>query len=135
VALGGYNNNIGIYGYTSQAIRTDSGGMIVCEFSVFQNCIGASSYVDFWSNPDGSGTQYGSSSISLTSVGATTYTYSWASNPVLPPNTTVYAVIHNVTVAYISTDYYLPGEGYDCYFNGSLQSGHDLIFGLNTMQP
>jgi hypothetical protein len=120
----------------SQKIKGSAGGATICGANFARGGNG-SYYCEVWSGINRTGTQYGGPSATVTGSGYVFYSFTWTTNPVVPPNTDYVLVF--VVVAddgdniLFDGDTYLPGEGYDCFY-GSTPMGVDLFFTLNLMQ-
>ena len=130
----GYYNNGGAGGTYAQEFVSPPGGCEVCSFSFYCGNGNTAATASIWSSPNGTGTQYGTVSIATDNSGGgvALYTWTWASNPVIPGSTTFYVIVsyaYNFQVAPL-TSY----PGHSGYQNGSSLTV-PLRCSLSTMQP
>lgn len=137
VADTGYNsgNTYGQVNY-SQKIKGHAGGDTICGAGFIANDPGRY-HCEVWSGVNGTGTQYGTASGSVTIAGGVFYDFTWSVNPVTPENTDYYLVfVHEADggVTQFSGDVYNTGQGY-VSFEGTTPTGLGCLrFYLNTMQ-
>ncbi len=121
-------------GTMAQKIQGSSSGLIVCSCWLYTYQPSGLMRAELWSNPNGTGTQYG---VATPNVDASSdpgfFYFTWATPISIPPNTDFYIVWFNA-------GYYADGSGYVSgykgYQNGSvIPDNTALLFGLNTMQP
>ncbi len=122
----------------SQKIRNDS-GMTVCG-ATFGLAGTGNAIASLWSNPDGTGTQYGTDSNAAALGALALVSFTWASNPTVSASTHFYLVVKPQTAGDITTfqhanDDYETGNSYSGYVDGSLYGGSvDIRFALSTIQ-
>lgn len=118
----------------AQKIKNAS-GMVVCEVTIVLKGSGNAT-CGLWSNPDGTGTQYGTTSEASALAGSYGgIVFTWLVNPTVPAATDFYIVASGTIDGFqIGTgDEYENGNGYDAYANGSIISGSDARFALSII--